>query len=271
MKRIVTLLLFFGVFTNCEDVVDVDLNTAEPRLVIDASINWFKNTSGNEQSIRLSLTAPFFDESVPPANNAVVVVTDSNNNSFNFIEDGQSGVYRNNNFIPVIDESYTLTIVYNGETYEATETLKSVVPIDFIEQNNEGGFSGEDIELKAFYTDPENIENYYFFEFISDIAIIPTLEVYEDRFTDGNQIFGFYTEEDLEVNDIVTIRNYGVSDQFYDYMFILLQQGSEDGGGPFETQPATVRGNCINTTNPENFPFGYFRLSEADEVIYTIQ
>ena len=54
-------------------------------------------------------------------------------------------------------------------------------------------------------------------------------------------------------------------------MFTLLQQGSEDNNGPFETQPATLRGNCINQTNQENFPFGYFRLSEVDEVIYTIQ
>jgi len=265
-----TLFLIVIAFTNCEDVIDVDLNTAEPRLVIDASINWFKNTSGNEQSIKLTLTAPFFNDSVPPANNAIVNITDANNNVFNFIEDGQTGIYRNTNFIPVINNTYVLTIVYEGETYTATETLKSVVPIDYVEQNDEGGFSGDDIELKAFYTDPANIENYYFFEFISDIAVIPTLEVYEDRFTDGNQIFGYYTEEDLEANDIVTIRNYGISEQFYDYMYILLQQGSEEGGGPFETQPATVRGNCINTTNPENYPFGYFRLSEVDELVYTV-
>lgn len=271
MKKIITLFLIVLVFTNCEDVIDVDLNTAEPRLVIDASINWFKNTSGNEQSIKLTLTAPFFNDSVPPANNAIVSITDANNNIFNFAEDGQTGIYRNNNFIPVINNTYVLTIIYEGETYTATETLKSVVPIDYVEQNDEGGFSGEDIELKAFYTDPANIENYYFFEFISDIAVIPTLEVYEDRFTDGNQIFGFYTEEDLATDHIVTIRNYGVSEQFYDYMFILLQQGSEESGGPFETQPATVRGNCINNTNPENYPFGYFRLSEVDELIYTVQ
>ena len=69
----------------------------------------------------------------------------------------------------------------------------------------------------------------------------------------------------------VTIRNYGISHRFYNFMFTLLQQGSEEGGGPFETQPATVRGNCINQTNQDNFPFGYFRLSEVDEVIYTIQ
>ncbi|MBT8244194.1 DUF4249 domain-containing protein [Winogradskyella sp.] len=271
MKKIISIFLIFIFITSCEDVIEVNLNETLPRLVIDAGINWFKGTPGNEQSISLSLTAPFFDDNVMPANGAIVSISDTNGNIFDFTEDGNTGIYRNSNFIPVIDGTYTLSVAYDNEFYTATESLKSVVPIDFVEQRDDGGFLGEDIELKAFYTDPANIENYYFFEFISDIPAIPTLEVYEDRFTDGNQIFGFYTEEDLEVGDEVTIRNYGVSEQFYNFMFTLLLQGSEEGGGPFETQPATVRGNCINETNPDNFPFGYFRLSEVDQVVYTIQ
>lgn len=271
MKKTLYIATLIILFSSCEDVIEIELNEAPPRLVIDAGINWFKNTSGNQQSIRLSLTAPFFDENVPPANDAIVFITDSNGNIFNFIEVGETGIYNNSNFNPRIDETYSLNINYNNEIYVATETLKSVVPIDFVEQRDDGGFLGDDIELKALYTDPANIENFYFFEFITDISSIPTLEVYEDRFTDGNQIFGFFTEEDIDVGDEVTIRNYGVSERFYDFMFTLLQQGSEENGGPFETQPATVRGNCINQTNPNNFPFGYFRLSEVDEVIYTIQ
>ena len=271
MKKIITLIVFGFLLTNCEDVIDIELNETEPKLVIDAGINWIKNTPGNEQSIKLTLTAPFFDNEVPPANGAIVSITDDNNNTFSFTEDGNTGVYNNSSFIPVLDATYMLSVLYNSELYTATETLKPVVPIDFIEQKDDGGFLGEAIELKAFYTDPANIENYYLFEFISNIAVIPALEVYEDRFTDGNQIFGFYSEEDLETGDQVTIRNYGISERFYQFMFTLLQQGSEEGGGPFETQPATVRGNCINQTNQDNFPFGYFRLSEVDELIYTIQ
>ncbi|MDU8887340.1 DUF4249 family protein [Yeosuana sp. MJ-SS3] len=270
MKKIIYLLLIFLCFS-CEDQIDVDLNEAAPRLVIDASINWVKGTAGNEQSIKLSLSAPYFNTSVPPANNAVVEITDSSNNTFVFIEDNNTGMYQNSTFIPIIDETYTLNIVYNGDAYKATETLKSVSSIEYVEQINDGGFSGEEMELKVYYTDPEDEENYYFFEFISDVTAIPSLEVYEDRFTNGNQVFGFYTEEDLEAGDEVVIRNNGVSKQFYEFMFVLLQQNSEDGGGPFETQPATVRGNCINITNPDNFPFGYFRLSETDEFVYTIE
>jgi len=271
MKKIIYIAILTLFTFSCEDVIDLDLPTSEPKLVIDASINWFKGTLGNDQEIKLTISAPYFETEIPPANGAQVLISDTNNNSFQFIEEGNSGVYKNNSFIPVLNGIYNLTINYNGEVYTASETLKSVSEIEFVEQNDNGGFSGEEIELKAFYTDPENEENYYFFEFTSDIPVIPSLEVYKDEFVNGNQIFGFYTEEDLEAGDFVTIRNYGISQRFYEFMFILLQQNSEDGGGPFETQPATVRGNCSNQTNPDNYPLGYFRLSEVDELIYTVQ
>lgn len=271
MKKIITLLTLLILATSCEDVINVDLNTSEPKLVIEASINWYKGTIGNEQYIKLTLTAPYFDTSVPPANGAQISITDTNNNSYDFVENSNTGIYKNSTFQPIINETYNLIIIYEGETFTATETLKSVASIDYVEQNDNGGFSGNETELKAFYTDPEDEENYYFFEFKSDIPVTPSLEVYTDEFTNGNQIFGFYTEEDLETNDLVTIRNYGISERFYEYMFILLQQNNEDGGAPFQTQPATIRGNCINQTNPENFPLGYFRVSEVEELIYSVQ
>ncbi|TXD83018.1 DUF4249 domain-containing protein [Subsaximicrobium wynnwilliamsii] len=270
MKKYIAILLTL-LFVSCEDVIDVDLNEAAPKLVIDASIDWYKDSMGLDQQIKLTLLTPFFNPEIAPATGAVVSITKDNNESFEFLEEGESGIYTNNTFITELNATYTLSILYDGDTYFATETLMPVVNIDYVEQNDEGGFSGEDIELKAFYTDPANEENYYFFEFITDIVEIPNLEVYEDRFTDGNQIFGFYSEEDLASGDIVTIRNHGISKRFYEYMFILLQQSSEGGGGPFETQPATVRGNCINQTNPDHFPLGYFRLSEVAELIYTVQ
>jgi len=270
MKKF-AFILFLILAYSCEDVIDIELPNSEPRLVIDASINWFKGTAGNEQSIKLSLTAPFYDVNVPPATNAQVTITDSNNTNYEFIEVENSGVYVNNAFQPEINGVYNLKINYNGDLFVATETLKSVSAIERVEQNLEGGFSGEETEIKAFFTDPANEENYYFFEFTPSLPVIPTLEVYKDEFVNGNEIFGFYVEEDLDFGQSVVIRNYGVSERFYEYMFVLLQQSTDSGGGPFETQPATVRGNCSNQTNPENFPLGYFRLSEVDELTYTVE
>lgn len=270
MKKLI-IFAIFGLLYSCEDVIDVELNESEPRLVIEASINWIKNTDGKEQEIKLSLSSPFFSDGIIPANNANVSIIDELGTEFIFLEDSSSGIYKTDSFSPVLGRTYFLIILYEGEVYRSEEQFIPVVPIDFIEQENDGGFSGEDIEVKAYYTDPAGVENYYFFEFLEESTSIPDLEIYEDEFTDGNQIFGFYSSDEIETDDALRIRIHGVSERFYEFMFILLQQGGDDGGGPFETQPATVRGNCINETDPDNFPYGFFRLSEVDEVNYIIE
>ncbi|TXE07635.1 DUF4249 domain-containing protein [Gelidibacter salicanalis] len=271
MKKIIFIVWICFFQFSCEDVIEVDLNTVDPKLVIEASINWTKGTSGNEQMVKLSLTAPYFDSEIPPATGAQVQIISATNTVYQFIEDGATGIYKNNTFKPVINRNYELLITYKDEQYRGQEIFQSVASINRVDQNNEGGFSGEDIELKAFYSDLADEKNFYFFEFLSHIPAIPSLSIYEDKFNNGNENFGFYSEENLSSGDIVIIKNYGISERFYNYMYILLQQNSDSGGGPFETQPAIVRGNCVNETNPENFPLGYFRLSEVSEVVYTVQ
>lgn len=267
-KNIFLLSLLFTLFS-CEDVIDVDVPTSAPRLVIEASINWVKDTPGNNQVIKLTTTAPYFNDGVPPANNAQVSITDENNNVFNFVEDGQTGMYYNSNFITEINGVYHLTVVYENEVYTATETLLPVAEIEFVEQNLEGGITGEDIEIRTYFTDPVDEENYYFFEYIPNIPVLATLSTLKDEFINGNQVFSLYLEVDLNIGDEVLIRSNGVSKEYYEFMYILLQQ-TGGSGGPFGTQPATVRGNCINLTNPDNYPFGYFRLSEVSEVSYVV-
>ena len=266
MKRIVILLFVFVLFTSCEDVVEVDLNTSEPRLVIEASINLMVDGTSNS-TVKLTLTAPFFENQIPEVDNASVMITGDNGivYSFNYMDNGIYG----SSLIPQSGINYTLEIIYNGETYSATEQLVSVSSLEFVEQNNDGGFSGEDIELKAFFTDPSGPGDHYFFEGISERGIV--LDTFFDEFFDGNQIFGFYQVDDLAAGDTVRFNLYGVNEQFYNFMFILLQQGSDSGGGPFETQPATVRGNMINETKSDNFPLGYFRVSEVSTLTYIVQ
>ncbi|WP_100612408.1 DUF4249 family protein [Confluentibacter lentus] len=267
-----TILIFICILTTaCEDVIQIGAPSIPPKLVIEASINWLKGTTGNFQVIKLSLSAPYFDTQIQPAINAEVKITDTSNNTFVFNEEGDTGIYVAYDFIPKIDEEYTLTINYKNETYIGTEILKSVTSITRVEQENDKGFSGDETELKAYYNDPENEDNYYFFEFINDKNSLVDLEIYDDEFTNGNDIFGYFSKEDLYPGDKIIIRNYGVSKRFYEFIFLLLQQKADENGSPFETQPTSIRGNCVNTTNPDNYPFGYFRLSEADQFIYTIE
>lgn len=272
MKKITFILIALLLFNACEEVIDVKVPQSQQRLVIDASINWLKGTSGKEQTVKLTLSTPYFEEKTIPATGAIVTITDNNGTSYDFPEFKNSGIYKCVNFKPIINHQYTISITYKNEVYKGTETLKSVTPIDFIRQRNDGGFTGDQIELKAFYSDPSNAKNYYQFEFyLNNQFNLPITNVYDDEYSNGNQIFAFYTNEDLKIGDTIDIKNYGVSKRYFEFMALLLQQASENSGGPFQTQPATVRGNCINTTNPSNFPFGYFRLSESNEFNYIIK
>jgi hypothetical protein len=55
MKKlhIITSLFLLLLLNSCTEVVNIDLNTESPRLVIEASINWQKGTSGATQKIKL--------------------------------------------------------------------------------------------------------------------------------------------------------------------------------------------------------------------------
>src|SRR5688572_4778078 len=110
-------------FTGCEKEITVDLKTASPRLVIDASIDWIKNTGGNEQKIVLSTTTGYYSSRFPGVSGALITVTNPSNTIFQFQEIPGTGQYVCSNFLPVIGQTYNLKIDLNGETYTASETF----------------------------------------------------------------------------------------------------------------------------------------------------
>ncbi len=272
MKKATLLIVFFTsfFFASCEEVVDVDLDTAPPKLVIEAAINWEKGTTGNEQTIRLTTTTGYFENTIPTVSGAIVYITNSHNEQFNFIEVKKTGQYVCINFKPVIDEQYTLTVISRGSRYIANETLKSVAPITRIDQNNEGGFTGKDIEIKAFYNDPADADNYYLYKYVYPNKVKSTYYVDEDKFFNGNEFFSLSDDDDLEIGNEIEITHSGISKQYFNYMSILVSIAGSNFGGPFQSPPATVKGNIVNVTTKENYPLGYFSLCETHTVKYKI-
>lgn len=260
------MLLVFSALYACEDVVDVELRESEPRLVIEASLLWNEEQQTNVQIIRLSTTAPYFDEQVPTVNGASVKVTTGTGEEYIFEEIGD-GLYENKQLVPLLNVDYELEVIYNEEIYTATEQLVPAPELQTVEQEL-GGFSGEDYEFKVYYEDPAEMQNFYLFRYVNEQF---SLQIYDDEFTNGQRTFAFFDDEDARPGDLVLFEIQGISSGFYDYMFILRSQAGNANGGPFQTQPSVVRGNIVNRTNPKNFAFGYFRLSEVDVLTYEVE
>lgn len=266
------------IFASCEDVVDVEVQEGPKRLVVEASLDWEKGTDGNVQTIRLRESTPFFNTntSTEVTGASVVVTNDDNGATYNFDDQG-NGEYLTTNFEPILGQTYSLRIEYNGEVYTAKETMTPVTDITNVFQDRKDGFDDEVLEVHVVFTDPEEVGNHYLFKFQREGDLLPDLEEGKDEFLNGNEIDWWYEiEEDdntdiepFKPGDVVNIGMYGISKSYYDYIKILISQLG--GVGLFESTPVDVKGNCINTTNPENYAFGYFRLSQMVKTSYTFE
>lgn len=265
MKKSILLFSVLLIVLGCEEVVDVDLPTEEPKFVIEATGVRQEQDSLGSLSVKLSKTAPFFQDSIPRVGGAEVSVEWSNQ-SVQLTENPEdTGFYVA--VIPMVyDENYTLTVKDNGETYQGSTQLKSSVPVDDVTQE-EGIFDSDDTRIKAYFSDPADEENYYYFRFTSKHGVV--LNYSDDEFFDGNQFSTSYTDE-FDTGDVVDIQIQGTSAGFNQYIGKVLGQ-SQGGGNPFATAPATIRGNMVNLTHEEKFPLGYFRMSQEFTATYTVE
>lgn len=264
------IITSFSLFS-CEDVVDVDLQTAPPKLVIDANIKWEKGTLGNEQKIKLTTTTDYYSSVIPKVSGATVFITNSISTVFNFIETPNTGEYICTDFVPVINETYTLTVISKGQTYTASEKLYATPEINRIEQKIFSGFDGEQIQVKFFYDDNGAEDNFYLIGFKNNTIPFPEYGTASDEFFQGNEMFGFYTDEDLIAGNVLKLSLQGISERYFNYMNKLLNIAGTNGGNPFAAPPSSLRGNIKNQTIRENYPLGYFSLGETDSDAYTIE
>lgn len=275
IKLLIALFITTLSLIGCEDVVSVDLDTAPPKLVIDASIKWEKGTSGIDQKIKLTTTTNYYSNDIPVATGATVSITNITSNipnNFQFIENGQTGEYICNNFVPIINDEYQLTVIYKGQTYTATSKFMATPVIAKTEQSLKPGIEGKDVyEIKFYFQDNGAENNFYLVGAKNANIAYPEYGVLSDEFSQGNLMFAFYRDDEIKKGDVIYYSVQGVTESYYNYMNKLLNTSGTDGGNPFSTPPSTLRGNIINKTNPDDYPLGYFQLSEIDSDNYTIQ
>jgi len=281
MKKLIftsKILPFLFIFSSCEKVIELDLDTQEKELVVDANIDWEKGTEGKIQTINLSYTSPYYYSNQTPegATGARVSVSDDQGNTFSFPEREQ-GVYQNRNFSPVLGRKYTLSILYEGKQYESSDIIREVPQLSNsnITQTNNGGFTHDEIILHLRFDANPLEENNFVLRIKASSDGVIRLYGFDGRyFADGH----FFTQivsriskgdEKFKKGDTVEITLFRVSKRYKDFIRVL-SNNSADNAGLF-TIPNRVRGNVVNTTDPNKNPLGAFRVAQYSKIVYTIQ
>lgn len=264
--------------TACERVVTVTLPDSQPRLVVEARIERVQGNVTGDQVIRLTQTSPYFDSAAPPpAAGATVRVTDDLGASVTFTEPSP-GVYTTNALSGSVGRTYTLSISFQGEQYEAVEQLRPVSAIDTLYLAPPEHEHFEDpggLRAAIDFQEPGGDKNWYLWEqFIegrrllgaSDEARAPV--VANDLGLDGRAVKNFQPFGGRVVlpDQSVLVRQVALSESAFRYFRALGEQTGNDGS-PFAVPPASVRGNVRNLTTPDRPALGYFIAAEVAEAL----
>ena len=266
--------LFLLAFVSCSEIVEVDLGSMEPVLVVDAKLT----SDTTSHIVKLSRSCDYYDPDIASTvvSGATVYIEAGDGSRFDFVEDSlPTGWYRSApDVFGQIGEEYYLHIEADvdkdgeNELYESRSTMPYIPPIDSVRAVHGMG-------LPPFYTpDPSRLgwnilvyaqdpptEEYYGFSFslngrvyfdsITDIFCFP------DNFTSGIYLNGvpiyFFADKPSEISrvpalkagDEVTLIVYSFTAEYNRYISDVNAAVSTDVpvfGGP----PANVRGNISN-------------------------
>lgn len=286
LQHFICSVLLVATFGGCEEVITIDLEEGPERLVIEGRIEKIKEKQSSYQEIFLSTTDAFFsDSSTPKVSGALVTVSDDLGNTTTFAEsEANPGLYVTDELQAVIGRTYTLTIQFAGDTYEAHATLLAVAAIDsiyqrFVEDPRPGNEGEDGLRVFIDYTDISGVENFYLWEQFADgVSQMDDAGddnqrhlISKDQFYDGQKIVARnpYEHVAVEPGQDVLLRQISLSAFAYDYYFLLFEQIS--GRAIFDTPPAAIKGNIENVMDPERYPLGYFGASEVSQAEILIE
>lgn len=268
MKKLFFLLLI-GTLFGCEDVIEVEVPSSPKKLVVDALISKSVHETQNANvSVILTKTSDYFENEIPSVTGAEVTIKNlSTQQIWTVSESSDAGVYLLKNVVLDTLAQYQLNLKVDEQVYQSTSQLVRSVPIISVVQGDQSLFTGDETEVIITYKDVQDRKDFYFFDFGYNNYFAGT-----DKFYDGNEFsFSNFYDETFPKNEEITITMQGIDEAAFNYFRILLSQSGQDGGGPFSTPSSTLRGNIENITSPDDFPLGYFRISEQDQVPFTAE
>jgi hypothetical protein len=136
MKKTLSILFISAGLFSCEQVIDLEVKDGVSQLVVDA---WLTDEN-KEQSVKLTISQPYFEESVPkPALGAEVIVYNQDSTAHVFTDPNNDGVYtykpKAGKFLRE-NEQVALAVKYENEQYYSLSKLKRVPKIDSIAYEN---------------------------------------------------------------------------------------------------------------------------------------
>lgn len=289
---IAQLIVLSVILISCEKVINPELQSAAPVLVIEAWIN----NKPEKQIVQLTMTQPYFDESLPTGvSGATVNITDDLNNVYSFVDDGtNTGTYQwlpsNGQGFGGVGRKYNLSVQTGGETFVASSEMKRTTSVDSITFTIKPDFQFPDGSYVAEFWGQDPVgqgDSYWIKAYKNGVLLGKPSEItlaYDAGFSAGGNFDGATfippirqainpVEKDPKDDrknlppyvkgDSIAVEIYSISNAAFDHMQQVEIQTQRNGGfGALFARPIdNVSSNIFNNNPKGSKVVGFFNVS----------
>jgi hypothetical protein len=250
---LIQIIFIIGIasFVACEQVVNLDINQAPPRLVIDGLVT----SDDTTHFVRITRTADFYGNGGENVNDAIVQVSDEIGNIYNYTHnpegyDSLNGYYYSDQqYSGRVYGIYNLEVTVGGDNFMASDTLKPITTIDSLQIQvdpravDDPENDGKIYQVLLFAREPQETVDFYYFKFYRDglLDANDNIFVFDDKLL-GESLNGLPSPVLFREGELASVVIYSLSrDQFV--YFQDLGNILNGDGGMFSPPPANPRSN----------------------------
>ena len=239
MKYLVEILLIILAtlfLTSCQKVIDLELNDADKKLVIEAVLT--DQSGGCVVSISKTANVSAAND-FEKVSGARVTISDDNGTAVNLIET-QPGEYRSE-LTGVPGHWYGLEVKLGQHSFEAASLMPQPVTIDSVYTTVMDMMGEKSYVTHAVFTDPVAKGNAYRLVQYRNGVKDPMFMVLNDNVSNGKQnTVSFYHNDDQSVKgDRITVQLESIDQPVYKYWYSLWQGSTGQGNTASPGNPAT--------------------------------
>ena len=255
MKNISRLLLSALIATgaaSCQKVIDVKLNDADQRYVIEGEVH----DGPGPYSVALTRTRNFSeDNSFEQVSGARVIIADITSGLTDTLIEAAPGRYLTHTLAGLTGHTYKLSVSIAGQSFEAVSAMPAqAVDLDTVYVKKPE--FGTNVFVTPEFTDPRGTGNFYRLrQWIKD-TLIDGSRIRSDETTDGqtyrSQLFYDAGEDSgnpvIRRGDSVRVELQCINEQVYDYFRTLRDVTGENSATPANPL-SNIRGGALGVFN----------------------
>lgn len=235
MKTIRSLFFFIAGLTllaSCQKVIDVDLNSASPKYVIEGEVHNLSEPC----RIRVTKTKNFSENNdFEGVTNAFVLVSD-NTGTMDTLHYTNNGFYESPSLTGVPGRTYYMSVKIGDETFTATSQMPQPVNFDTLFTVDFTGFIDTVKLLNVLYMDPGGVKNYYRYVLTLNGEQIENIYIGDDDLNNGlpvvRNIYYGRADNQFLAGDSVTLEMQCIDKAVHHYFFTLDQTISQSSAAP---------------------------------------